>query len=227
MRRTIVLATVALFAACAQKPVTEEPKVEAQWVEQVSRDHNHEVLKCYEEALKTDRQLQGHLHLDMDASATGAVSAVRVKESLAPGFDACVSEKAKSWTYPWIKKETLAIQETYRLYFGPQGQPMSEFSGPGMDPEVVRQTVQSHLAEVRACYTGRLRRAPGTSGKLVLQWDILGSGDVTNVAVKHSVDKVIDKCVSEKLAKWKFPSPPNNMVANVSYPFQFTPATAK
>jgi outer membrane biosynthesis protein TonB len=212
--------------ACVHKPVAE-PKVDAKWVEQVSRDHNHQVLKCYETALKKDRKLQGHVLLELDATVVGAVRDVRVKDSLSPDFDACVVAAAKSWTYPWLKSETLAIQENYRLYLNADGQPMSEFSGPGMDKEVVRATVKAHLPEVQQCYSNRLRRMPGLAGKLVLQWDILGSGEVTNVTVKQSLDPQVDKCVAEKLAKWKFPQPPNNMVANVSYPFQFMPATAK
>jgi TonB family protein len=227
MRITVLIALALVLMSCAQKVLTEEPKVDAKWVEGVAREHNHEVLKCYEDSLKVDKKTQGDLALELDTSALGAVTAVRVVKSVSTTLDECVSAKAKTWTYPWIKSETLAIQERFRLYLNAEGNPMAGFSGPAMDHEVVRESVRAHLSEVQQCYSARLKRVPQLKGKLVLQWDILGSGEVTNVKVKESVDPVVDKCVADKLAKWKFPAPPNNMVANVSYPFQFTPATTK
>lgn len=218
-----ILGSAALLlalGACAQKPVTEEPKVDAKWVEQVGRDHNHEILKCYEEALKKDKKLEGDLLLSLDAGSDGRVTNVRVKDSVAPGLDACAIEKAKGWTYPWIKSETVSIQDSFHLFLK-DGQPYAEFRGPGMDKDLVRGVVSSHHDQVRQCYETRLKRGRKLAGKMVLQWDILGSGDVTNVRVKQSIDPQIESCVIAQLQKWKFPSPPNNMVASITYPFTF------
>jgi hypothetical protein len=212
---------VTLISACAQKPV-EEPKVDVKWVEQVSREHNHEILKCYESALKKDDKLQGDLAIELDTKASGAVEAVRIKHSVSPELDACAQRQAQGWTYPWIKTPTTAIQENYHLSFGGDGQPRVAFSGPGMDREQIRSTVKSHLPEVRSCYERALKYKPALAGKLVLEWEVLGSGTVNNIVVREPLDPTVDKCVVDRLAKWKFPQPPNNIVAKVVYPFIFS-----
>lgn len=211
---------LAIAVGCAHKQA-QEPNVDAKWVEEVSRRHNHEVLKCYEDALKQDRSLQGMLTLELDTDQNGAAQNVRVRQGVSEVLNACVVSRAKSWSYPWIKKETLSIQENYKLYLRNQ-QPYSEFSGPGMDREQIKAIVQANWEDVEACYERVLRRKPSTRGTLTLEWYILGSGEVTQVAVIQPLEPALDKCVVERVSKWKFPHPPNYMSARVSYPFEFS-----
>lgn len=217
----VLIVITLVVAKCATKKV-EEPAVDAQWVEKVGADHNHEVLKCYEQSLKKNSQLSGDFALEMDADHAGVVTDVRVKKSLDKGFDACVVARARSWNFPWITKQTFSIQDPYRLYLQ-NGQPMAEFGGVGVDKEAVRVIVREHVSEVRKCYENRLRTKPELSGKLVLQWDINRDGVVANPMASQALDAEVDNCVIDKLKTWKFPEPPNNRVAKVSYPFVFSP----
>lgn len=228
MKRGLIFLAL-ILGACAEKPVTEEPKVDAKWVEGVSREHNHEVLKCYESALKKNKKIQGNLQLEVDTAASGDASAAIVKQGVSPDVDACVTAQAKAWKYPWLKAETKRIQENYHLYLNGEGNPMSEFGGPAMDQDQVKITVRTHLSEVQECYAKGVSKksALRAGGKLILTWDILGSGEVTNVKTKEWFDPGVDRCIAEHVSKWKFPPPPNNMVANVTYPFTFEGPTVK
>ncbi len=218
----LVLSVMSIIVVkCATKKV-EDPLVDSQWIEQVGAEHNHEVLKCYEQSLKKNAKLSGDFALEMDADRAGDVTDVRVKKSLDKDFDVCAVAKARAWKYPWITKQTFSIQDPYRLYLK-DGQPMAEFGGVGMDKEAVRVIVREHISEVRKCYENRLRTKPDLSGKLILNWEINRDGVVANPVASVPLDKEVDNCVIDKLKKWKFPEPPNNRVASVSYPFEFTP----
>lgn len=209
------------LTACAQKPV-QEPNVDVKWVEQVSRQHNHEILKCYEQALKKNDKLQGDLALELDAKAGGDVQSVRIKKSVSKELDECAKKQAGTWNYPWIKSEVSSIQENYRLSLSSDGQPRAAFSGPEMDREQIRTTLKKHDEEIRSCFEQALKYKPSLSGKLVLEWEVIGSGSVNTITVVEPLDPTLDRCMVNKLAKWKFPQPPNHIVAKVKYPFVFS-----
>ncbi len=211
----------AVMVGCAQRPV-KIPAVDPKWVEEVAREHNHEVLKCYEAALKVDKSLQGDLVMEVDAGDQGSAVAVRLVQGLSAGFNDCVVAKAKLWKYPWIKEPMLSIQENYRLNLNDSGQPVSSYLGPRMDRKQVQLIVQTHTNEIEQCYAKTLRSRPNTEGTLEISWDIFEAGEVTNIKVVKPLEPNLDKCIVKSLAKWRFPPPPNKIVSRVSYPFEFT-----
>ena len=90
-----------------------------------------------------------------------------------------------------------------------------------IDREAVRRVVRAGLKEVRACYEKELNRNPGIEGKVVIEWDIGEQGKVLAAKVKStSLDNSsVESCIVARLKTWRFPEPPPNLVATVSYPF--------
>ena len=76
-----------------------------------------------------------------------------------------------------------------------------------IDKEAVAKVINSHLAEVSACYERALLREPGLAGKIVLEWNISTSGTVTTAKTKSSTMKssAVEACILTSLKTWKFP----------------------
>jgi hypothetical protein len=91
-----------------------------------------------------------------------------------------------------------------------------------IDREAVAKVINSHLAEVSACYERALLREPGLAGKIVLEWGISVSGVVTTAKTKSSTMKssAVEGCILTALKGWKFP-PAKGAGVVISYPFLF------
>lgn len=91
-----------------------------------------------------------------------------------------------------------------------------------IDKEAVAKVINSHLAEVSACYERALLREPGLAGKIVLEWNISTSGTVTTAKTKSSTMKssAVEGCILNSLKTWKFP-PAKGAGVVISYPFLF------
>jgi len=91
------------------------------------------------------------------------------------------------------------------------------------DKEKLRAVVLAHLGEIKACFADALKNAPHMSGKVVIQWTIITSGNVSEAHIKSSDLKSAEteNCALQKIKTWIFPSPPPNEVAVISYPFIF------
>lgn len=90
----------------------------------------------------------------------------------------------------------------------------------GMDKEVIRRTVRSHVKDISACYNEALEKKPDLQGKLVMQWDIGKKGKVSEVRIVRSVDPLVDDCVALKIEGWVFPiEPTGDQVGRVVFPF--------
>lgn len=99
----------------------------------------------------------------------------------------------------------------------------AEIAG-SIDREAIRRVIQANKSAIRFCYDSALQRDRDLFGKLVLEWDIAEQGRVTRAVVKSSTlnNNSVANCIIKKLKTWKFPEPPPNQVAVVSYPFVFT-----
>lgn len=88
--------------------------------------------------------------------------------------------------------------------------------------EEIAKVVNAHLQQVRACYERTLLKEPGLAGKLIIEWNIDGSGSVTSYKIKSSTmqSATVGECIEDALKSWKFPKPDGGEVV-VSYPFIF------
>lgn len=92
-----------------------------------------------------------------------------------------------------------------------------------IDREAIRRVVKANQNQLKACYERALNRDPGLYGKIVLEWVIGAGGHVDSAKVKSSTmgSSEVEQCCVARLKTWRFPDPPKNQEAVVSYPFTF------
>src|SRR5258706_10698438 len=58
-----------------------------------------------------------------------------------------------------------------------------------LDKEVIRRVIRTHLDDVKACYEARLAEKPELAGRVMMQFTISGTGDVTGArAIESDLD---------------------------------------
>ena len=100
----------------------------------------------------------------------------------------------------------------------------AEFSGV-IDREAIRRVIQMNKGAIKGCYDLALNRNEKLYGKLVLHWDIEEDGKVARSGVVENTlkDKLMVRCILNRLKLWKFPLPPRGQIGRVvGYPFVFT-----
>lgn len=92
-----------------------------------------------------------------------------------------------------------------------------------MDKQVLRKVVQSHGAEIRACYAAQLKKHPALEGKVAVRFRISASGSVAFAEVAQSTvaNVELESCIVGQLASWVFPAPIGGGEVLVTYPFEF------
>jgi TonB family protein len=95
-----------------------------------------------------------------------------------------------------------------------------------LDKEIIRRVIRSHVAEVKFCYERELIRQPGLQGRLLVQFMIAPTGNVTMSKVQSSTlgNANVEQCVLSAVRRWAFPKPMGGGVVLVAYPFLFRPA---
>ena len=93
----------------------------------------------------------------------------------------------------------------------------------GLDKSVIAAVIQNNLNQIKYCYERQLVAQPDLFGKVVVLWNINGSGIVENASIKQSTlgSNPVEQCMISKISNWKFPSPKNGSKVTVSYPFLF------
>jgi hypothetical protein len=99
----------------------------------------------------------------------------------------------------------------------------ADFTG-SMDREAIRRVIREHLREIRNCYERELQRTPDLYGKVVITWDIVEGGRVSQAGVSRNEigSSAVGECIASRLKTWRFPDPPKDQVGRVSYPFVFS-----
>jgi TonB family protein len=107
-----------------------------------------------------------------------------------------------------------------RMCAGPVTRPCVHGRG-GLDKEIVRRVVRSHVKEIKFCYERELQRRPGLHGRVSVRFVIAPDGRVATVGIPEStVDShEVDRCVADAVARWPFPQARDGGVTFVTYPF--------
>ena len=92
-----------------------------------------------------------------------------------------------------------------------------------IDREAIRRVILDNISQIRNCYERILNTKPDLFGKLVIEWDIEERGRVKRAkAIKNSTgSRALASCVVRRLKSWRFPEPPEDQIARVTYPFVF------
>ncbi|MCA9685617.1 MAG: hypothetical protein KC457_25790, partial [Myxococcales bacterium] len=78
-------------------------------------------------------------------------------------------------------------------------------SSEGIDAEVTRRVVRSHLADVRHCYGVAMHAGLMPEGTLTLWASVDRKGEVIETSAR-GVDEIFATCVAEKAKDWRFPN---------------------
>lgn len=93
----------------------------------------------------------------------------------------------------------------------------------GLDPEVIAQFIRARLGEILYCYERQLSINPALYGKVTTQF-LIGSGgqvEIARVTQTSLKNASVESCVTQRIQKWKFPTPKGGSQVSVTYPFLF------
>lgn len=96
-------------------------------------------------------------------------------------------------------------------------------SGEGLSKNQIREVVSSSMGQVRACYERALKSAPSLAGRVVVDWQVSATGDVTTAGIRTDSigDLGLQSCIVETVKGWAFP--PATAATPVSFPFTLKP----
>ncbi len=96
------------------------------------------------------------------------------------------------------------------------------FTG-SIDREAIRKVIRDNQKQIQACYEKTLNKQPGLYGKVILEWVITTNGRVKDARVQSTTlgSSEVENCVLSRLRTWKFPEPPPDQEAVVTFPFLF------
>jgi hypothetical protein len=96
---------------------------------------------------------------------------------------------------------------------------------PILNPEKIEKFIHNHKYQLQICYEIALQNDDQSAGSMEWKWKVDQTGrifDVSLIAANINNEKMI-RCIREKIAQWKFPSPLNGVV-EISFPFEFSPS---
>jgi hypothetical protein len=87
--------------------------------------------------------------------------------------------------------------------------------------EIVRGVIDSHRDDIKGCFSAGLARNPQLAGKVNVRFTIVHSGSVTKSEVTQTTlnDAQVEKCMTDKILTWKFPSYKGGPECVINYPF--------
>lgn len=90
-----------------------------------------------------------------------------------------------------------------------------------LDPDIIRRIARAHIHEVRSCYVKGLATRPRIRGRVAIRFSIQPNGRVSTSRVWRSSlnDERVEKCISARVRRWKFPKPQDGRKVVVTYPF--------
>jgi outer membrane biosynthesis protein TonB len=113
---------------------------------------------------------------------------------------------------------------------GTSGSPTPAESGKlgrgSLDKKVIKDVISEHHREVRGCYEVQLVKQPDLAGRVLSQFTISTTGNVTDVVLRESTvgNPAIEECLRKHLLTWKFPKPHGGGSVDVIYAFDFFPS---
>lgn len=98
-----------------------------------------------------------------------------------------------------------------------------------LSKEIIRRVVRRHLNEVRYCYQQELQANPDLYGRVVVNFSIMGNGQVATSMVRESSmrNSQVEGCITQAVRRWLFPKPEGGGTVIVTYPFVLRAAGAE
>jgi TonB family protein len=91
-----------------------------------------------------------------------------------------------------------------------------------LDQAAIAKVVRRRMRSVQDCYEKQLKRDPGLSGKIEVEFTIGESGSVEEATVVDNAmdSNAVGSCIVSRIRRWRFPKPDGGSVT-VVYPFIF------
>ncbi len=98
----------------------------------------------------------------------------------------------------------------------------SEIMG-AIDRAVIDGHIRKNLAKIYWCYEKELNKNPALAGKIVINFVISSTGNVSLSKLERSTMNApaVESCVADQIKKIKFPEPKGGGIVVVNYPFIF------
>jgi TonB family protein len=95
-----------------------------------------------------------------------------------------------------------------------------------LDSDAIAKVVRARKRMVQDCYERELKRDPGLSGKIEIEFTIDSNGRISEafVASNRMGSDAVGDCIISRLKRWRFPKPDGGSVT-VNFPFIFTPSS--
>lgn len=93
----------------------------------------------------------------------------------------------------------------------------------GLDREEIASYIKTQLGQILYCYERQLSANKDLFGKVSIKFTISGTGKVEAQSISDSTLKnaMVEGCMLNKIASWKFPTPRGGTKVIVTYPFLF------
>lgn len=98
-------------------------------------------------------------------------------------------------------------------------------SGSAMPMDQVTRAIRSRVAGIRRCYERTLGSNPSARGRVVVSFQVQGSGGFSNVSIEENAtgDAELGACVSAIIGRLRVSEGPTGGPASFRYPFVFEP----
>ena len=92
-----------------------------------------------------------------------------------------------------------------------------------IDTTVIDAYIRRNLVHIRDCYVKELKNNPKIAGRVLINFIISASGDVSSSKVQRTTlnNAELENCVAGQVKKIKFPKPKGGGILIVNYPFVF------
>ena len=93
-----------------------------------------------------------------------------------------------------------------------------------LTPDAIKDVVDAHRSEVRACYGPAAKKKKDLAGKVVVRFVIGLDGKIASSSIGSTTlnEAQVEACLTQTVQKWVFPKPKHGTV-EVNFPFQFGP----
>lgn len=126
-----------------------------------------------------------------------------------------------------LGRPTLRLSPDAVFFRGPRAPGTHAVDVPGaLDREIIRRVIRRHGREHAGCYEAALVRRQEAAGKVVARFVVASDGRViaTDVLSSEIRDVELARCMTDAIAKWRFPAPRGGGMVAVTYPFVFRAA---
>ncbi|OFZ21854.1 MAG: hypothetical protein A2202_00310 [Bdellovibrionales bacterium RIFOXYA1_FULL_36_14] len=91
----------------------------------------------------------------------------------------------------------------------------------GLDPDLIAAIIKRYGPQIQHCYEQGLVKKPTIKGKVTTNFIIASGGGVIKPKIIESTlhDSFTEKCIMQKIVKWKFPKPKGGGTVGVTWPF--------